>query len=115
MFSINGTNITMTRGDTLLAQLSLEYDGTPYTPTGGDTIRIAVKHPELNKDRTEFVDTEPLFTRNIPTDTLLMRIEPEDTKPLGFGKYAYDIEITFADGRVDTFISGVLTLTKEVD
>ena len=115
MFTINGTNITLTRGDTLLAQISIEYDGKPYTPVAGDSIRIAVKHPELNEDRTEFVDPEPLFTRDIPTETLLMRLEPEDTKSLGFGKYAYDIQITFADGRIDTFISGVLTLTKEVD
>lgn len=115
MFRIDGTAITLTRGDTLLAQLSIEYDGEPYVPMEGDSLRIAVKHQELNDARTDYRDKEPLIKKNIPVGTLLMRLDPEDTKPLGFGKYAYDVEITFASGRVDTFIFGTLTLTKEVD
>lgn len=119
MFSMHetakGVDITLTRGDTLLAQIGVMYDGQPYVPVQGDHLRIAVKHPQLNDDRTEYVDQEPLILREIPWDTLLLRLEPTDTKPLGFGKYDYDIQITFADGRVDTFINGTLTLTKEVD
>ena len=114
MFSINGTFITLTRGDTLLTEVAMEYDGQPYTPKEGETVRMAVKHPNLNDDGTDYADEEPLIVKNIPIDTMILELEPSDTKPLGFGKYAYDIEITFADGRVDTFISGVLNLTKEV-
>ena len=35
---------------------------------------------------------------------MVLRINPADTKALGFGEYTYDIEITFANGDVDTFI-----------
>lgn len=47
---------------------------------------------------------------------MLLVLEPEDTKTLPFGKYVYDIQITYADGKVDTFITkGRLRLTEEVD
>ena len=40
----------------------------------------------------------------------------EDTKNLDFGTYVYDLQITFADGTVDTFISkSILKLEEEVD
>ena len=54
--------------------------------------------------------------KDIPSDTMLLVLEPEDTKTLPFGKYVYDIQITYADGKVDTFITkGRLRLTEEVD
>ena len=37
---------------------------------------------------------------------MTLRLDPEDTKELGFGTYVYDLEMTFADGRVDTFVEG---------
>ena len=74
-----------------------------------------MKHNTLNLDKTDYSDETPLIEKTIPNDTLLLRLESQDTKPFGFGTYAYDIEITFADGDVDTFIKGVLKLTEEVD
>lgn len=115
MFSINGTTITLTRGDTLVAQIEIKRNDETYTPVEGDSLRIAVKHPELNADKTDYLDAEPLIDKEIPIETQVLRLESSDTKNLGFGKYAYDIQITFADGWVDTFISGILILTKEVD
>ena len=45
-----------------------------------------------------------------------MELEPDDTKPLTMGqRYVYDIELTDALGRVDTFISGKIKLTSEVE
>lgn len=113
--SIEDNRITMTRGDTLRLQITMGRDGEAYVPTEGDVIRFAVKHPTLNDSKTEYVDPEPLLMKTIPTDTLMLELESEDTKPLGFGRYDYDIQITFADGTVDTFISGSLKLTKEVE
>ena len=47
---------------------------------------------------------------------MIIHLEPEDTKPLGFGAYDYDVQITFAsDSSVDTFISDQLILTREVE
>lgn len=93
----------MTRGDTLLVQVGMTRDGTAYTPQLGDHVRFAVK-TELNRKGTDFVEEEPLVTKQIPIDTMILRLDPEDTKALPFRSYKYDIEITFSDGTVDTFI-----------
>ena len=45
------------------------------------------------------MDEKPLVVKDIPSDTMLLVLEPEDTKTLPFGKYVYDIQITYADGR----------------
>ena len=46
---------------------------------------------------------------------MILELEPNDTKTLDFGSYVYDVQITFADGRVDTFITeAVFKLTPEV-
>ena len=45
----------------------------------------------IHKTVTEFGDGEAFI-----------RIMPEDTEGLGFGEYVYDVQITFADGRVKT-------------
>ncbi len=109
-YTIKKTTIFLTRGDTFKAQISLtDKEGNPYQPEEGDTIRFACK-----KDYND-PDTEVLILVDIPTDTLIMELLPEDTKDLPFGNYVYDIQLTTAAGEVDTFITkGVLTLTEEV-
>lgn len=114
MVSVSDSKIIMTRGDTLRIQVSIEQDGEVYVPTDGDVVRFALKHTTLNSAQTEYTDSDPLILKTIPNDTLILELEPSDTKSLGFGKYDYDIEITFEDGTVDTFISSTLKLTKEV-
>ncbi len=100
--------ISMTRGDTLRAILTLSYnDGTAYEPHEGDSIRMAVKKT--------YGDSEALLVKQIPTDTMLLHIEPEDTKDMAFGGYVYDIELTTFDGDVDTFLAKrTLNITEEV-
>lgn len=113
---IEGTTITMTRGDTLRARVSIERDGEAYVPAEGDAVRFAMKRAAMNAKRSAYKDAEPRLLKQIPVGTMLLELAPEDTKALGFGTYAYDIEITFADGTVDTFLpEGVLILTPEVD
>lgn len=101
-------DIWVTRGDTLLSSLTLMLsNGAEYTPAENDSIRFAVKK--------RYGDSTPLINVAVPTDTMLLQVEPAQTKTLRFGTYVYDIEITYDDGVVDTFISGDLTLTEEVD
>ena len=97
MFKINGTTITLTRGDSFYCQLTLKQNGQAYTPAVGDSIRFAMKK--------NYFDTEALITKTVPTDTLILNLEPSDTKTLEFGKYVYDLEMTFANGDIDTFIN----------
>jgi len=107
--------ITLTRGDTLRLKVGVIVDDAEYTPQLGDTIRFAAKHNVFNKTKTDYMDETPVIKKDIPYDTLLLQLDPEDTKHLGFGNYAFDVQITFMDGTVDTFIEGELHLTKEVD
>lgn len=108
MVSIEGTNITMTRGDTLVLKIRMTKDGVEYTPGDGDSLRFAMK--------ARYSDEEVVLTKNIPIDTLVLEIEPQDTKNLEMrSTYVYDIQLTTVDGKVDTFIMGNLTLSVEVD
>lgn len=108
--------IFLTRGDTLRVKVSIEKDGESYTPVGGDVVRFALKHATLNADKSDFSDKYPLINKVIPNDTMVLELEPSDTKSLGFGLYKYDIQITFEDGTVDTFITDAqFKLTKEVE
>ena len=108
-YSISGTNITLTRGDSLTAKISIfNQDGSEYIPVQGDSVRFAMK--------ANYSDHSPLLVKDIPIDSLILSIKPEDTKLLSFGKYVYDIQLTRADGSVDTFIAKAsLRLTEEVD
>ena len=115
MVRINGTTITMTRGDTLCVNVEMTLDGEPYVPSGNDSIRFALKTPKMTGSRSEYKDTEPLILKPIPIETCQLVLQPEDTKSLGFGQYVYDIEITMEDGTVDTFINeATMILAPEV-
>lgn len=109
MYSVSGTTITLTRGDTLRIHLTLTTDdGEPYIPQEGDVIRFAMKK--------NYTDDEPLIYKTLDNDTLTLKLDPVDTKSLEFGSYVYDIQLTTADGDVDTFIyRSKLKLTEEVD
>lgn len=108
MHKISGTTIVLTRGDTFKATVSMiKTDGTEYTPVPGDSIRFAMKR--------SFSDSEVLVERNIPIDTCLLWLEPSDTADLPFGSYVYDIQITYDNGDIDTFIDrATIKLTEEV-
>ena len=108
-FNVKKNTITLTRGDTFKAVIGITNpDGTPYEPDEGDTIRFAMKK--------DYNDETVLVEKNIPTDTLILTLEPSDTKPLEFGDYVYDIQLTKYSGEIDTFITkSKLILTEEVE
>ncbi len=108
-YSITGTTITLTRGDSFEALVfATKKDGTQYIPAEGDKIRFAMKE--------NYDDARPLLVKDIPIDTMMLVLDPEDTADLNFGKYVYDIQLTKANGKVDTFIAkAVIKLSEEVD
>ena len=111
MVGINGSTISLTRGDTLDASLEIIYrDGSPYTVQEGDVIRFALKR--------RYSDREPVIRKEIPADTLSFRLESSETKMLraAWAPYVYDIQLTSSDGSVDTFIDrGKIIVTEEVE
>lgn len=115
MTKVNGTSISMTRGDSLQVQVSITLNGGSYTPQNGDVLTFFLKHRAMNQAKTAYSDANPLVTKDIPIATMVLALGPADTKPLDFGEYVYDIQITFANGIVDTFINNArFTLLPEV-
>ena len=113
MLKVKGTTVTHTRGDTanLLVTIMKELpDGTkePYIPEEGDEVRFALSD--------HYDDDNPLILKDIPIDTMVLHLDPEDTEPIEFGEYVYDIQLTTSDGYVDTFIERAKwKLTEEVE
>ena len=107
---INGTTISLTRGDTFRAKVNIfNPDGSVYTPIEGDVVRFALKK--------NYKDTDVLIYKNIDIETLELCIEPEDTKSLKQpSDYVYDIQLTHINGDIDTFIANAqFKITEEVD
>ena len=108
---INSKNnkIIATRGDTIIAKINIkDAEGEDYTPDPTDEIRFALKK--------DFNDEECLLIKPIPVETMELRIQSDDTKDLEQpGIYIYDIQITYGDGIVNTFITSTLELTPEVE
>ena len=107
-YTVNGNVITMTRGDTVKIRVSLKYkqSGETYTPQEGDEITFTAVNPFSEQKR---------IVKSIPIDTMLLSIAPEDTKALPSGRYPFDIQIVFANGDIDTFITdGTLILDKDL-
>lgn len=106
---ISGSTIKMTRGDTLRVVLTLkDEEGNVYTPQENEIIRFAMKK--------DYDDPEPLLLKIIPHDTMELVLDPVDTKNLPQpSSYVYDMEITYANGDVETFIKEAkLKITQEV-
>ena len=112
MISIDNNTITMTRGSSLsLTVTAFNADGSNYEPQEGDVFSFALKHSKIVDGN--FVDEDPLIYKEIPTESMLLELNPADTKPLPFGVYFYDIRVVMADGYTDPFITGTLILTPE--
>ncbi len=105
---IKGTTISLTRGDTLKLHVSIYRNNEEYEPSDEDVIRFALKK--------SVSDRKPLIVKFIPHDTMILTLDPEDTKGLSFGSYKYDFQLTNSIGEVDTFIGpAVFNITEEVD
>ncbi len=107
--SIDGTTIWMTRGDTVRIELTLtDLSGNPYVPDAGDQILFTVKK--------SYKDKEALFVKEVDLTNLVLTIEPEDTNNLQMNKdYEYDMQLTKANGDIDTFITpSILHIAEEV-
>lgn len=102
-------NIVLTRGDTGIFSVSLvQEDGEEYTPQEGSSMRFALAK------KYGSTKGECLIVKDIPTDTMVLEIEPGDTDELPFGDYLYDIEFTDQFGRVSTVIMAKFKVAKEV-
>lgn len=97
MLKISGSNITLTRGDTAYLSLDLTLNNDPYEYEDGDTVTLSVRRT------TKDDDTQYLFQKVVTAGDAIV-IEPEDTKPLEYGRYKYDVQLNTAKGEVFTVV-----------
>ena len=108
---IQGTNISMTRGDSEMIKVAIKDTlGNTIPLVTGDTIYLTVRESMLSPTKiiekivTEFDDGQALII-----------INPEDTNNLRFTSYVYDIQLTKENGSVKTIITpSNFTITGEV-
>lgn len=95
MFQIRGDTIFVTRGDSAVFNLDLLYaDGNPFALQSGDVLTFTVKKTTSDKDA--------LIQKNV-TDAIVLK--PSDTSGLAYGRYVYDLQLTRANGYVETIIT----------
>ena len=108
---IQGTNISMTRGDSEAIKVTVKDTlGNVIPLVTGDTIYFTVREYVMSTTKviekivTEFDDGEALIT-----------INPQDTNDLRFASYVYDIQLTRENGMVKTISPpSEFTITGEV-
>lgn len=110
--------ITIVRGDSGYVTVPLfeivedaetgEKVEQPYTLQPGDTLRFAAAK------RYGSTEDECIIIREIEAPEMKLEFYPEDTKNLKFGEYKYDLELTTADGYVDTILMSTFKVSEEV-
>ncbi|MBO7734447.1 MAG: hypothetical protein J6S67_17915 [Methanobrevibacter sp.] len=89
-------NITLTRGDSASISVGLKNpDGSAYTLQTGDVLFFTVKYNCITEDI--------IIQKDISTDAII-NIIPSDTAALLYGEYFYDVQLTKANGEVNTVI-----------
>ncbi len=101
MLSVNPKTqeIQITRGDTLRVTFGATKNGQPYAFANGDKLKFYLNIPNAK------VGSAPKLSIDIPTATGELYISSEQTKELITTDYLYDIELTKANGDVDTIIN----------
>jgi len=89
-------NITLTRGDSASISVALKNpDGTDYTLQSGDSLLFTVKHNCI---------TENIVIQKDISEDGIINLIPTDTNTLLYGVYFYDVQLTRANGSVNTVI-----------
>ena len=106
--SIKKNVISVTRGDSFLATLTLtDLDGNEYTPSENDLIRFAVKKTTNDSERI-------LIQKTIPYDTLELYLTEKDTDA-DPGEYWWDVEVRLSNNMVFTVAGPArFKITEEV-
>lgn len=109
MIDVTGKKITMTRGDTFRARLTVkDTTGAVYEPEDTDVLLFTVKR--------NYNDSQPVIQKEINHETMMVEVLPEETKKLRQpSALVYDIQLIKSDGLVDTFIDRApFVITEEV-
>lgn len=138
MFKIEGSKITLTRGDDAVIELSVfTPDNKPYQVQEGEKARFTVRKnplynnstpPLIEKDfafatysskdgeseDTESNESKTSFGETESKTSFEIRINSIDTKFMECGQYLYDVQFCDLKNNLSTICNGKLELTYEV-
>lgn len=122
MFKIDGSKITLTRGDDAVIELSVfTPDNKPYQVQEGEKARFTVRKKPLYNN-----STPPLIEKDFAFETygggegsesktsFEIKLNSIDTKFIEQGVYLYDVQFCDLQGNLSTLCNGKLVLTYEV-
>lgn len=138
MITIKNNKITMTRGDSLNVKVAIVKNKSVAGIKGklpDSKELIPAGSPELSGCEVKFamsrffpgmVKYKLLLTKEIPTSTLALVLDPADTKDIPLGIYNYDVKLKTPKPiseqensedlwYIDTFISGTIQLVGECE
>lgn len=101
MYTVSGTSITMTNGDTANINIKIQ----DYVPADDDKLYFSIKNNINSTDYLLFksVGKESLLPGY--TDTYVVFISSEESNSMGIGTFVYDVELVRPSlGTRDTFI-----------
>lgn len=108
---INGTKLSMVRGDTESITVTIRDTSGEITPlVSGDTIYFTLKKNAKN----ELKLIQKVITTFIDGSASIV-ISHDDTRNLLFGDYMYDVQVTYENGTVKTILGpDIFTILEEV-
>lgn len=99
--------IKITRGDSGSKEITFRIDDEFYEMQEGDQVNFGVKK--------NYEDPECLIKKTYTENPFILQLDPQDTKPLDFGDYVWDMQFVAANGYTETFVKKkVFTVTEEV-
>lgn len=106
MFNVFMNDITMTKGDDASFDVGITYENKckRYVMQQGDALEFTAKKTAAD---------ETAVIQKTLTEMKLV-LAAADTKELDAGSYRYDLQIAFADGRVQTVAVGNFVLEEEI-
>lgn len=122
MFKIDGSKITLTRGDDAVIELSVfTPDNKPYKVQEGERARFTVrKRPLYNNSTPPLIEKDFAFATygegegNESKISFEIRLNSIDTKFMEQGEYLYDVQFCDLKGNLSTLCNGKFELTYEV-
>lgn len=122
MFKIDGSKITLTRGDDAVIELSVfTPDNKPYKVQEGERARFTVrKRPLYNNSTPPLIEKDFAFATYGEGEgskskiSFEIRLNSIDTKFMEQGEYLYDVQFCDLKGNLSTLCNGKFELTYEV-
>ena len=111
MMKVSGTKISLTRGDSVIISVAATDGTNPFPLTTGDTIYFTIKADAGTSTKL----VQKVITTFTVDGKAIITLNPADTKPLAYGDYLYDVQLTLSTNEVITIIApSRFTILEEV-